>query len=264
MPKNINGTKYRNAPASVARSVLAAEHDTTPAGCWLWRGPVTHDGYGFTRYRAGGKRWQVYIHRLVYLAVAGDPGDDAEIDHRCHDPRACRVPAAECPHRRCFNPAHLEAVTGAQNVLRSGSHPAELAARTACKRGHPFDAANTYRYPGGKRGCRRCHREDQAARRAASGATRSCARCGADIAARSGQAMYCEACNPPTWRGSRQRTAAKRAAGRACACCGADITGRRGNARYCAECGESRKRYGGHYSQHTRCPMHTMQKGGNR
>jgi WhiB family redox-sensing transcriptional regulator len=42
------------------------------------------------------------------------------------------------------------------------SHP--QASKTHCKRGHPFNAANTYYSPDGRRHCRRCLREAQPVR----------------------------------------------------------------------------------------------------
>jgi hypothetical protein len=41
-------------------------------------------------------------------------------------------------------------------------HP--QASKTHCKRGHPFDAANTYYTPDGRRRCRTCLREAQSIR----------------------------------------------------------------------------------------------------
>jgi WhiB family transcriptional regulator, redox-sensing transcriptional regulator len=44
----------------------------------------------------------------------------------------------------------------------AAGHP--QASRTHCKRGHPFDAANTYYTPDGHRRCRTCLREAQPVR----------------------------------------------------------------------------------------------------
>jgi WhiB family transcriptional regulator, redox-sensing transcriptional regulator len=41
----------------------------------------------------------------------------------------------------------------------AAGHP--QASKTHCKRGHPFDAANTYYAPDGQRRCRRCLRDAQ-------------------------------------------------------------------------------------------------------
>lgn len=256
MPNRINGEKYRNAPARIVERVLATR-EVTPEGCWTGPNQVTHDGYAYATYRMAGKRPAVYLHRLVYLHLVGDPGDDAELDHRCHDPQTCMVPPDECPHRACFNPDHLEPVTSADNVRRSGARSGVNSRKTHCDRGHEFTAKNT-RYYRGTRQCRECHRIGEAERRAAKRdqAPRQCKRCGTDISARHTAAIYCVVCNPPTWQGSAERTAAKRAAGRACACCGCDITWRHGRAVSCEDCGNARQRYGGHYPKGAHCPLH--------
>jgi WhiB family redox-sensing transcriptional regulator len=46
--------------------------------------------------------------------------------------------------------------------LAPASHP--QASKTHCKRGHPFNAANTYYTPDGRRRCRTCLREAQPVR----------------------------------------------------------------------------------------------------
>lgn len=112
-------------------------------GCWVWQRGRTKNGYG----RAAG----VYTHRLAYELAHGPIPDGTEIDH------LCRV-------RACCNPAHLEAVTHAENVARGAR-----AMATHCKRGHEYTLANTRLVPNG-RACRACHREYQRAYNRARGA----------------------------------------------------------------------------------------------
>jgi hypothetical protein len=50
------------------------------------------------------------------------------------------------------NPAHLEAVTHRENMLRSA---AMTTRKPRCPRGHPYDEANTYWWRG-VRHCRLC------------------------------------------------------------------------------------------------------------
>jgi hypothetical protein len=229
----VNGAKYREAPPRVVERILASEKEVTPEGCWLWCGQVSHDGYGFTNYRKDGRRPNVYVHRLVYMHFVGDPGDDTEVDHTCHDPQKCTVSRDQCPHRRCWNPAHLEAVAPGINLARSGAPSTANGAKTSCDRGHEFTPANTRRNPNGSRSCRECCRINRQARTAAEAAARPaqapryCCKCGTCISGRRPAATYCEACNPPSWRGSRERMAARRTAGRQCACCGYVILARR-------------------------------------
>jgi len=112
-------------------------------GCWSWTGPCTPNGYGKFRL-AGHSRM---AHRFAYELLVGPVADELEIDH------LCRV-------RNCVNPAHLEAVTRAENVRRSaiGRWQRE---KTHCPAGHPYDEANTYHPPSqpNERMCRACRRE---------------------------------------------------------------------------------------------------------
>jgi hypothetical protein len=223
----INGAKYRAAPHRLVEQILA-RREVTPDGCWLWQGRTTHDGYGYVSYKVRGKRFHVYVHRLIYMRLVRDPGDMTELDHLCHDPETCTVPRDECPHRRCCNPDHLEPVTGAENVRRSGSRAAFNARKTHCPRDHPYDEANTRISATGSRHCRACHREDAAATRAAesdekkaarnavsyaaflaarASVPRVCRQCGASISHRSRRAVYCEQCKPPTASRSTKRGA---------------------------------------------------------
>lgn len=60
-----------------------------------------------------------------------------------------------CPHRRCVNPAHLEAVTAKVNIVRS--HRDHYWARTThCVNGHEFTAGNTRVASSGRLICRQC------------------------------------------------------------------------------------------------------------
>ena len=82
--------------------------------CWLWQGGIgKKNGYGFIR--DNGKR--DYVHRVAYRLWIGPIPDGTEIDHLCHnaDPMCSEAP---CPHRRCVNPLHLEAVPHRVNALR--------------------------------------------------------------------------------------------------------------------------------------------------
>lgn len=116
--------------------------DCSPDGCWLWRGNVDGQGYG---------RWgAALVHRLVYEAFVGPVPHGLELDHVCRV-RLCARP----------EPSHLEPVTHALNVARShvgAINRERLLARTACKRGHPFNAQNTGQDHRGHRYCRTCTR----------------------------------------------------------------------------------------------------------
>ena len=90
--------------------------ESGPGGCWLWTRTLNRDGYGLASFL--NKTHQA--HRLVYRLVVGEPPAETVMDH------LCRV-------RRCVNPAHLEPVTNAENLLRS---PITATGMTRCSRGH--------------------------------------------------------------------------------------------------------------------------------
>lgn len=113
--------------------------------CWLWLGTVARDGYGKAAYGRP-------AHRVAYELAVGPIPEGLEIDH---------VAKRGCTHLNCVNPAHLEAVTGAENQRR------KALARTHCKWGHLLDEANTYRRRRGSRDCRACHNQRERQKRAA-------------------------------------------------------------------------------------------------
>jgi hypothetical protein len=107
-----------------------------PAECWPWLLSTT--GNGYAQIKINRKRYGV--HRIAYELVNGPIPDSLTIDHLCRN-------------RLCCNPAHLEAVTMKENILR-GTAPSAIGARkTIASCGHPFDV----KY-GNKRYCSACGR----------------------------------------------------------------------------------------------------------
>ena len=108
-------------------------------GCLLWTGAL-RKGYG--EVSVGGNKTRE-VHQLMYEWFVGPVPEGLELDH------LCRV-------RRCASPAHLEAVTHAENMRRGTSLAAANAAKTHCQEGHEFNVTNTIIVRTGARMCRPC------------------------------------------------------------------------------------------------------------
>ena len=108
--------------------------------CWLWTAGKTPEGYG--KFWLDGRT--VLAHRIAYGLEHGAIPDGLHLDH------LCRV-------RHCVR--HIEPVTVRENLLRGPTTLAAInAAKTHCRNGHEFTAANTYSPPDGSRMCRECMR----------------------------------------------------------------------------------------------------------
>lgn len=110
-----------------------------PTECWHWIAYIHPSGYGMFR-RDG--RMNV-AHRVAYELIVGEIPDGLVLDH------LCRV-------RHCVNPAHLEPVTEAENILRGISVSAINNRKTHCIRGHELTPENCYSKRSGVRQCRKC------------------------------------------------------------------------------------------------------------
>jgi hypothetical protein len=122
-------------------------------GCWLWGGGLQEDGYGVIS-RGKKEEGQALVHRVSFEAFKGNIPEGYEVDHVCHDSKKCTL-KDKCPHRRCFNPEHLEAAEKEENNKRSSSPTAINSAKTHCRMGHEFSAENTYFFRN-RRICRLC------------------------------------------------------------------------------------------------------------
>lgn len=115
----------------MSMSLLAA------SGCIEYHGHKSRKGYGKRNWDGSCRM----AHRVAYKLAYGDVPDDLDIDHLCSN-------------RACVNPAHLEAVTHAENVRR--------AVKNVCALGHPYETKQNAR---GRR-CYVCHAERERVRRA--------------------------------------------------------------------------------------------------
>lgn len=127
-------------------------------GCWLWTGTINYKGYGAISVNGRTKP----AHRVVYEREIGPIPSGLVLDH------LCRV-------RNCVNPAHLEAVTTAENNRRSAPfNPASQRfgdafagarwrggkqTQSHCFHGHEMTPKNTLVWSGDRRRCRECERQ---------------------------------------------------------------------------------------------------------
>lgn len=109
--------------------------------CVEWAGPKDTKGYGRFASEGLAHRWS-----FVWANGPGSIPTGTELDHLCRN-------------HGCIAPAHLEAVTHRENVLRGTSPSAICAAKTHCDNDHEFTPENTLLRPDGSRKCRACKRE---------------------------------------------------------------------------------------------------------
>lgn len=106
-------------------------------GC-IFAPPTAAHGYANGKYK--GK--QMTAHRAIWLELYGEIPKGMIIDHICHGVAAKEglcLGGDKCIHRSCVNPAHLEAVTHAENVKRGSS---KLRNKKFCSNGHPVTEEN--------------------------------------------------------------------------------------------------------------------------
>ena len=149
--------RVTHEPQHTRRSVLMPQQCTTPDAsvmvrfvakirlddaCHIWTAWLDKDGYGKFGYQ--GAKW--YAHRFAWAWAKGPLPEGLTIDHTCRN-------------RACVNVLHMELVSHKENCLRGTGVSAVNARKTRCPQGHPYDAANTYRYSGSRtfRNCRACN-----------------------------------------------------------------------------------------------------------
>lgn len=110
-------------------------------GCLIWQGALV-EGRAFGRLP--GERPK-RIARAVYERIHGPQGPDVAV-------------RLTCGRQDCCELEHMATSTRGAAILAGTGPCAENARKTSCKRGHPFDEANTYVDPSGRRRCRVCTR----------------------------------------------------------------------------------------------------------
>jgi hypothetical protein len=139
-----------------ARPLVDRIHDNvtiSPDGCWLWQLKINRQGYGVIALKGSTKG---RIHRVSFEAFIGPIPEGYEVDHVCHNDTPC-MGGPTCLHRRCCNPAHLEAVTHAVNLTRGRTGQWKRQQITDC-----VDHVYVTTHSGGRVFCRACNRRRRA------------------------------------------------------------------------------------------------------
>lgn len=144
----------------VERFWASVETSSDSLACWPWRGQIDRGGYGV--FSDAGK--SAAAHRVAFALAYGEDLGDLTIDHLCHTLDDSCPGAADCRHRRCVRPSHLELVERGENTRRAIRLITEAARRRAarqthCRHGHEYTPENTMLRKNGARRCRACHRE---------------------------------------------------------------------------------------------------------
>jgi len=135
------------------------QRTVTDEGCWTLNGTnLNENGYTFFSLN---KRRKAGHRLLVEILQESLVSEGMVVDHKCHSKSTakgeCRG-GADCRHRACFNPAHMEIVTQSENISRSSR---AFWIQETCPQGHPRSGNHIrYRIHDGKQVayCWTCHK----------------------------------------------------------------------------------------------------------
>lgn len=121
----------------------------------VMRTPIGSRGYRVVRLSRGsrGDQASFEVHRLVARTFYGPPPDGLQVRHL----------DGNSLNNHLSNLRYGTQSENNRDTLRHGSH--RNASKSRCAQDHPYDEANTYATPTGRRECRICRRDRQAAYR---------------------------------------------------------------------------------------------------